>query len=141
VYREREDSVNAQILKTIEPYQPRRLIVDQHQAQPVRSFFETEGIFVDVQSLTGPLKTSMFVSLRARLENGSLRCWAHPQLVADILKEAEETDRWEDGLFGPDRGDEPPEHLRTEEGRRQAFAAAKERLAPQKHMASLPYAV
>ena len=45
------------------------------------------------------------------------------------LKEAEETDRWEDGLFGPDRGDEVPEHLRTEEGRRTAFKAAKERLA------------
>ena len=28
------------------------------------------------------------------------------KLVADILKEAEETDRWEDGLFGADRGDE-----------------------------------
>jgi hypothetical protein len=50
-------------------------------------------------------------------------------LVADILKEAEETDRWEDGLFGADRGDELPEHLRTEEGRRAAFKAAKERLA------------
>jgi hypothetical protein len=49
--------------------------------------------------------------------------------VADILREAEETDRWEDGLFGADRGDEVPEHLRTEEGRRAAFKAAKARLA------------
>ena len=31
--------------------------------------------------------------------------------------------------MGRDRGDELPEHLRTEEGRRQAFKAAKERLA------------
>ena len=53
----------------------------------------------------------------------------YEKLVADILKEAEETDRWEDGLFGEDRGDEPPEHLRTAEGRRAAFKAAKERLA------------
>lgn len=36
---------------------------------------------------------------------------------------------WEDGLFGDDRGDEVPEHLRSEEGRRAAFKAAKERLA------------
>lgn len=86
VYRAREDSVNAQILKTIEPYSPRRLIVDQHQAQPVRSYFETQGILVDVVQLTGALKTSMFLSLRARLENGSLRCWAHPQLVADLRR-------------------------------------------------------
>ena len=48
---------------------------------------------------------------------------------AEILKEAEETDRWEDELYGSDRGDELPEQLRTEEGRRQAFKAAKERLA------------
>lgn len=53
----------------------------------------------------------------------------YERLVADILEEAEETDRWEDGLFGADRGDELPEHLRTEDGRRAAFEAAKERLA------------
>ena len=65
--------------------------------------------------------------IRANASRGANR--TYEKLVADILKEAEETDRWEDGLFGSDRGDELPEHLRTEEGRRQAFKAAKERLA------------
>jgi transposase len=65
--------------------------------------------------------------IRANASRGANR--TYEKLVADILKEAEETDRWEDGLFGPDRGDEVPEHLRTEEGRRAAFRAAKERLA------------
>ena len=65
--------------------------------------------------------------IRANASRGANR--TYEKLVADILKEAEETDRWEDGLFGPDRGDELPEHLRTEEGRRAAFKAAKERLA------------
>jgi len=65
--------------------------------------------------------------IRANASRGANR--TYEKLVADILKEAEETDRWEDGLFGADRGDEPPEHLRTEEGRRAAFKAAKERLA------------
>jgi transposase len=65
--------------------------------------------------------------IRANASRGANR--TYEKLVADILKEAEETDRWEDGLFGRDRGDELPEHLRTEEGRRQAFKAAKERLA------------
>ena len=65
--------------------------------------------------------------IRANASRGANR--SYEKLVADILKEAEETDRWEDGLFGPDRGDELPEHLRTEEGRRAAFKAAKERLA------------
>ena len=65
--------------------------------------------------------------IRANASRGANR--TYEKLVADILKEAEETDRWEDGLFGADRGDELPEHLRTEEGRRAAFTAAKERLA------------
>ncbi|MGZ6640148.1 MAG: transposase, partial [Solirubrobacteraceae bacterium] len=67
------------------------------------------------------------MKIRANASRGANR--SYEKLVADILKEAEETDRWEDGLFGPDRGDEVPEHLRTEEGRRAAFKAAKERLA------------
>ncbi len=65
--------------------------------------------------------------IRANASRGANR--TYEKLVADILKEAEETDKWEDGLFGEDRGDELPEHLRTEEGRRAAFKAAKERLA------------
>jgi hypothetical protein len=65
--------------------------------------------------------------IRANASRGANR--TYEKLVADILKEAEETDQWEDGLFGPDRGDELPEHLRTEEGRRRAFKAAKARLA------------
>jgi transposase len=69
------------------------------------------------------------MKIRANASRGANR--SYEKLVADILKEAEETDRWEDGLFGPDRGDELPEHLRTEEGRRAAFTAAKERLAQQ----------
>ena len=67
------------------------------------------------------------VKIRANASRGANR--TYEKLVADILKEAEETDRWEDGLFGEDRGDEPPEHLRTADGRRAAFKAAKERLA------------
>jgi transposase len=65
--------------------------------------------------------------IRANASRGANR--GYEKLVADILREAEETDRWEDGLFGADRGDELPEHLRSEEGRREAFKAAKERLA------------
>lgn len=74
--------------------------------------------------------------IRANASRGANR--TYEKLVADILKEAEETDRWEDGLFGRDRGDELPEHLRTEEGRRAAFKAAKERLATKAGRASEP---
>ncbi len=61
--------------------------------------------------------------IRANALRGANR--TYEKLVADILKEAEETDRCEDGLFGLDRGDELPELLRTEAGRRAAFGAAK----------------
>jgi transposase len=42
--------------------------------------------------------------IRANASRGANR--TYEKLVADILKEAEETDQWEDGLFGRDRGDE-----------------------------------
>jgi transposase len=53
-------------------------------------------------------------------------------LVREILREAEETDRREDELYGDARGDELPEQLRTPEGRRQAFAEAKRRIEERK---------
>ena len=45
----------------------------------------------------------------------------------DFGQIARETDR-EDELYGRERGDELPEHLRTREGRRKALREAKERL-------------
>ena len=55
-----------------------------------------------------------------------------PRDGQEILREAEETDRREDELYGDARGDELPEQLRTPEGRRQALADAKRRLAERK---------
>ena len=43
---------------------------------------------------------------------------SYRELVGEILRQAEETDRREDELYGQDRGDELPEQLRTPEGRR-----------------------
>jgi transposase len=53
-------------------------------------------------------------------------------VVRQILREAEETDRREDELYGDSRGDELPEQLRTAEGRRAALADAKRRLEERK---------
>jgi hypothetical protein len=50
------------------------------------------------------------------------------QIAREMLAEAAETDRREDELYGSERGDELPEHLRTREGRRKALREAKERL-------------
>jgi transposase len=43
------------------------------------------------------------------------------RIAREILAEAAETDRREDELYGSERGDELPEHLRTTEGRRKAL--------------------
>jgi transposase len=54
-------------------------------------------------------------------------------LVREILREAEEVDRAEDELYGKEHsGDELPEPLRTEEGRKQALADAKRRIEERK---------
>jgi len=50
------------------------------------------------------------------------------QIAREILREAGETDAREDELYGRERGDELPEHLRTREGRRKALREAKEHL-------------
>ena len=96
-----------------------------------RAIAELFGAVLELCEEAGLVEVGMIsidgTKIRANASRGANR--TYEKLVADILKEAEETDRWEDGLFGADRGDELPEHLRTEEGRRQAFKAAKERLA------------
>jgi transposase len=53
-------------------------------------------------------------------------------VVREILREAEETDRREDELYGDARGDELPEQLRSAEGRKHALAEAKRRIEERK---------
>jgi len=53
---------------------------------------------------------------------------SYRRIVHEILEEAEETDRAEDEQHGDRRGDELTEEMHTEEGRRAAFRAAKQRL-------------
>ena len=57
---------------------------------------------------------------------------SYREIVTQILREAEETDRREDELYGEKRGDELPEQLHTPEGRRQALAEAKRRIEERK---------
>jgi transposase len=52
----------------------------------------------------------------------------YEQIAREILKEAATLDAAEDELYGDQRGDELPEHLRTSEGRRAALREAKGKL-------------
>ena len=49
------------------------------------------------------------------------------QIAREILAEHKATDEAEDELYGPARGDELPEQLRTPQGRREFFRDAKQR--------------
>jgi hypothetical protein len=60
------------------------------------------------------------------------------QVAREILQEAAEIDRREDELYGTERGDELPEHLRTRDGRREALREAKQRLDREHSQASGP---
>ena len=53
----------------------------------------------------------------------------YERLAKAILAEAQRIDCEEDELYGEARGDEPPEELRTAEGRRAALKGAKRALA------------
>ena len=59
-------------------------------------------------------------------------------VVREILREAEETDRREDELYGDTRGDELPEQRRTAEGRKAALGDAKRRLEERERRAIGP---
>jgi hypothetical protein len=84
--RAREDATLAAVWDLIEPYRPERIVTDQHNSAAMTSYFERRGVPVEVVNLTGPVQTASFVATRARLVDGSLRCWRHPQLVEDLRR-------------------------------------------------------
>jgi hypothetical protein len=84
--RAREDATLAAVWELIEPYRPERIVSDQHNAAAVTSYFERRGVQVQIVNVTGPIQTASFVATRARLVDGSLRCWRHPQLIEDLRR-------------------------------------------------------
>jgi hypothetical protein len=84
--RAREDSTLAAVWDLIAPYHPERIVTDQHNSAAITSYFERRGVPVQVVNLTAPTQTAAFVSTRARLVDGSLRCWRHPGLIEDLRR-------------------------------------------------------
>ncbi|HZI90198.1 MAG TPA: transposase [Thermoleophilaceae bacterium] len=62
----------------------------------------------------------------------------YEQIAREILAEADAVDREEDERFGEARGDELPEHLSTEQGRRGWLREAKRRLEEQRAEEAAP---
>lgn len=84
--RGREDNTLAEILARVGPYGPVKLITDQHQSTAIESYFGRAGIHVETVNVTGNIQTQAFTSLRARLYDGSLRAWSHPQLTEELRR-------------------------------------------------------
>ena len=83
--RARQDSILAQVAEIVAPYSPRG-VADLHKGGPVKSYLGRQGVAVKLITPSDPLTKQRSVSLRARLEDGSLRAWAHAQLIQDLRR-------------------------------------------------------
>ncbi|MFZ0090963.1 MAG: transposase [Solirubrobacteraceae bacterium] len=102
----------------------------RHEAEIARLFDEVLGLCREAALVSVGVITIDGTKIKANASMDQNRSYSG--LVKDILREAEDTDRREDELYGEDRGDELPEPLRNPETRRQALADAKRRLAERK---------
>jgi transposase len=106
----------------------------RHEAEIGELFDEVLGLCREAGLVSVGVITIDGTKLKANASMDQNRHYR--ELVTEILREAEETDRREDELYGQARGDELPEELRTPEGRRQALADAKRRLAERRERQS-----
>ena len=98
----------------------------RHETEIAELFDEVLGLCREAGLVSVGVITIDGTKIKANASMDQNRSYS--ELVREILREAEETDRREDELYGKDRrGDELPEQLRTPEGRRQALADAKRR--------------
>jgi transposase len=102
----------------------------RHEAQIAELFDDVLGLCTEAGLVSVGVIMIDGTKIKANASMDQNRSYSG--VVREILREAEETDRREDELYGDARGDELPEQLRTAEGRRVALAAAKRRLEERK---------
>jgi hypothetical protein len=102
----------------------------RHEAELGELFEEVLGLCREAGLVSVGVIAIDGTKVRANASMDANRGYA--SIVREILREADETDRREDELYGDARGDELPEPLRTAEGRRTALREAKRRLAERK---------
>ncbi len=88
--RGREDKTLARVWDLLRPYHEEggglRIVTDQHQSDSVKSYFGRLGVAPKSVTLTGPLQTAAFTSLRTRLQDGSLRLWKQQALIEELRR-------------------------------------------------------
>ncbi len=102
----------------------------RHEARIAELFDDVLGLCAEAGLVSVGVVMIDGTKIKANASMDQNRSYAG--VVREILREAEETDRREDELYGEARGDELPEQLRTAEGRRAALAEAKRRIEERK---------
>jgi transposase len=102
----------------------------RHEAEIAQLFDDVLGLCTEAGLVSVGLIMIDGTKIKANASMDQNRSYSG--VVREILREAEETDRREDELYGDARGDELPEQLRTAEGRKQALADAKRRIEERK---------
>jgi hypothetical protein len=102
----------------------------RHEAEIAELFDDVLGLCKEAGLVSVGVITIDGTKIKANASMDQNR--SYRGLIDEILREAEETDRQEDELYGQARGDELPEQLRTAEGRKAALEEAKRRIAERK---------
>src|SRR5436309_10246947 len=102
----------------------------RHEAEVAELFDDVLGLCREAGLVSVGVITIDGTKIKANASMDQNRSYG--EIVTQILREAEEIDRREDELYGDQRGDELPEQLRTQEGRKAALADAKRRIAERK---------
>src|ERR1700727_512041 len=106
----------------------------RHEAEIAELFDDVLGLCREAGLVSVGVITIDGTKIKANASMDQNR--SYREIALEILREAEETDRREDELYGEARGDELPEQLRTPEGRKAALADAKRRIAERKGQAA-----
>jgi transposase len=102
----------------------------RHESEIAESFDQVLGLCREAGLVSVGVMMVDGTKIKANASMDQNRSYAG--VVREILREAEETDRREDELYGDARGDELPEQLRTAEGRKAPLADAKRRIEERK---------
>ena len=81
-----EDETLAPIAEILEEYWPWKVYTDVHLGREISAYLGRRGMNVEIVAGAGPTTTRAFMSLRARLTDGSLRLWRCPQLLEDLRR-------------------------------------------------------
>ena len=98
----------------------------RHEAALAELFSDVLSLCADAGLVESRVVAIDGTKLRANASMDANR--SYEQIAKEILEEARRTDEAEDELYGDKRGDELPEQLTTEAGRRAWLREAKRRL-------------